>query len=424
MSKLVIPTQNYFEEKAKGFSQTVLGEKLQKKYTPKPFEERWRVLYISAWAGSFFCNIVAVITGSTFVFGYALGLVAKLPNPDLFAVAIAFITLIGLEVLKQITVPTLFQDLNQYGFKKSYWGRISFILAIYGVSFVFNYLGGFDFIETVTTPPQYQTPKQKDIEKVRKEYGALIAQAGENAEKYRLSKLWKGKLSDKHANIYQSLLQKKQALSEKMITKIDSTETWNDTEAKEAKQDFKDATKDHKTKLQNKGKGLAWFSVGCEFLMLLCFWYREFYEWETAKQYGQIQNFTPSVEQNTEGGNTSNGETAPKTQKNKDHKNTAPNDTGQPIVSTIKYNYTTKATQHTNDTDTELIYLDTYTIEHNGKRYKLSDVNRFVKTYSERYNESVQRNDTTTAQSRKVQLDYWQGRKVELLEKISQSDKT
>ncbi|MFN0200708.1 MAG: hypothetical protein ACKVTZ_04275 [Bacteroidia bacterium] len=420
MSKLIIPTQNFFEEKAKGFSQTALGEKLQRKYTPKPFEERWKVLYFSAWIGSFFCNIVAIITGSTFVFVYALGLVAKLPNPEFFAFIIAFMSLIGLEILKQITVPTLFQDFNQYGFKKSYIGRIAFILGIFGISFVFNYFGGFDFIANVTAPPLYQTPKQKDVEKVRNEYNALIKQAGENAEKYRLSKLWKGKLSDNHAGVYQKLLGKKQNFSEKMIAKIDSVESWNDSEIREAKQDYKSATSDHKDKLQNRGKGLAWFSVGCEFLMILCFWYREFYEWETAKQYGQVKNFTPSQDTDTEEGDT--GGSVPPTQSRKQQKNTAQPDTGKGIVSTIKYNYTTKATQGASDTDTDLIFLDKYTIEHNGKRYKLSDVNRFVKTYSDRYTESIQRNDTATAQGRKTQLDYWQGRKIELLEKIKRAE--
>lgn len=421
MSKLIIPTQNFFEEKAKVFSQTALGEKLQRKYTPKPFEERWKALYLAAWIGSFFCNIVAIITGSTFVFGYALGLVAKLPNPEAFAVVIAFISLIALEILKQITAPILFQDFNQYGFKKSYIGRIAFILGIFGISFVFNYLGGFDFIATVTAPPQYQTPKQKDIERVRSEYGGLIKQAGENAENYRVSKLWKGKLSDTHASIYRGLLGKKQALSEKMIVKIDSVEAWNDAETREAKQDYRAATSDHKTKLQKRGKGLAWFSVGCELLMILCFWYREFYEWETAKQYGQVKNFTPSHDTDTQEGNTE-GSAPPTTQARKQQRNTEPPNTGENIVSTIKYNYTTKPTQDTGGADTDLVFLDKYTIEHNGKRYKLSDVNRFVKTYSDRYTESIQRNDTATAQGRKTQLDYWQSRKSELLEKIKKAE--
>jgi hypothetical protein len=68
------------------------------------------------------------------------------------------------------------------------------------------------------------------------------------------------------------------------------------------------------------------------------------------------------------------------------------------------------------------VFLDKYTIEHNGKRYKLSDVNRFVKTYSDRYAESIQRNDTATAEGRKIQLDYWNGRKAELLEKIKKAE--
>jgi hypothetical protein len=154
--------------------------------------------------------------------------------------------------------------------------------------------------------------------------------------------------------------------------------------------------------------------------MILCFWYREFYEWETAKQYGQVKNFAPSQDTQDDEGNTESS--PPPTQAQKQQPNTAPPDTGKEIVSTIKYNYTTKATQHTGNTDTDLVFLDKYTIEHNGKRYKLSDVNRFVKTYSDRYAESIQRNDTATAEGRKIQLDYWNGRKAELLEKIKKAE--
>lgn len=423
MTKLIIPNQNYFDERAKQFSQTALGEKLQRKYTPKPFEERWKTLYVSAWIGSFFCNVVAIITGSTFVFSYALGLVARLPHPFLIAGAIAGITLIGLEALKQITVPALFQDANQYGFKKGYVGRLFFILMIFGVSFVFNYFGGFDFIEVVSTPPQYVEPKQKDISKIRLEYNGLIKQAEQTAENYRNSKMWKGKLSDIHAKIYAGLLQKKQSLTERMLAKIDTADNWNDATIRDAKKDFKEDVSEHKTKLKNKGNGLAWFSVGCEFLMILCFWYREFYEWQTAKQYGQIKNFTPDdtwqktttpQDNETNATNITEQETLPQTRDIETQKSKG-------VVNTTRYNYTTTQKTQTQGTDTRLLFLDKYTVEHNGKRYKLGDVNRFINTYTGRYNESLSRGDTSTAESRKVQLEYWKEKQVELLEKISKN---
>ena len=71
---------------------------------------------------------------------------------------------------------------------------------------------------------------------------------------------------------------------------------------------------------------------------------------------------------------------------------------------------------------TKTKYLDTFTIEHKGKRYRLADVERFMRTYRNRLKQSEQVGDTKTAENRRKQLDYWKGRRAELLEKIEKAD--
>lgn len=152
MENIRVPDKNAFEERAKAFADSKLGRRLARKFTPKPYEKKRRGLYITAWVGSFFCNMVAIITGSTFVFTYAYGLLAKVPEPMLWAVLLSGIILIGIEALKQLLVPDLFQDWFQYGWKTSYFLQVIGIVILIGTSTAFNYFGGFDFAGAVSTP--------------------------------------------------------------------------------------------------------------------------------------------------------------------------------------------------------------------------------------------------------------------------------
>ena len=69
----------------------------------------------------------------------------------------------------------------------------------------------------------------------------------------------------------------------------------------------------------------------------------------------------------------------------------------------------------------ETNYLDTFTIEHKGKRYRLTDVERFCRTYRDRLKQSERSGDTDTAERRRKSLTYWESRRAELLEKIEKA---
>lgn len=438
MEKIKIPDQNTFEEKAKAFAQSKLGRKLANKYTPKPYEERRKGLYVFAWVASFFCNMVAIVTGSTFVFAYAFGLVAKLPEPMILAGIIAGIILVGIEALKQLLVPDLFQDWFQYGWKGAYFLRVGVIVGLVIISTGFNYFGGFDLVGVVSTPPQFEAPTLKNADQVRKEYTPKIEQAGKEAETYRQSKLWNGRLSDDNASVYRDLLGEKSKLEKQELAKLDSVEAFNDRATATAKQEHAEKVKTHESKTEIKGRGLAVFSVVCELLFILFCWYRERYEYKTATQYATVEDETPP--KNT--GHSQNQTTTPPL--NTAQSNGQTNGTTATVGRLPIGFYTTeqrqtqmtavRQTQGNNGTQNgELIvftrtyentkFLDTFTIEHNGKRYKLADVERFARTYKERLKQSEREGNTDTARTRRERLEYWKGRRAELVEKIERASK-
>lgn len=430
MEKIKVPDRNTYDEKSLAFAQSRLGRKLARKYAPKPYEERRRGLYIFAWVGSFFCNLVAIVTGSTFVFAYAMGLVGKLPEPMIWACIIAGILLVGIEALKQLLVPDLFQDWFQYGWKGGYLMRMGAIVSLIAMSTAFNYFGGFYLVTAATTLPEYQEPVLKNADQVRKEYQGKIEQAGKEAEQYRQGRLWRGRLSTSAGDEYTALLANKTKLEQQLLAKLDSIETHNDRITAAAKAEYQRLLQEHSDKTTIKGRGLAVFSVVCEFLFVLFCWYRERYEFKTATQYAHLEDDDMEEPEH----NTSKG--TPLLHRNAQG-NGKPSATG--TAGSLPIGFYTNAQRNaqmgihdesqTPDSDllvltkryTKTKYLDTFTIEHNGKRYKLTDVERFMRTYGNRLKQSEQARDTNAAERRRKQFEYWKSRRTELLEKIEKA---
>lgn len=425
MEKIKVPDKNTFDEKAKEFADSRLGRRLARKYAPKPYEQKRRGLYVLAWIGSFFCNLVAVITGSTFVFAYALGLMAKLPEPMLWAALVAGVILVGIEALKQLLVPDLFQDWFQYGWKPGYFLQVAGIVILIGTSTAFNYFGGFDLVGVASTPPLLEKPELKSADAVRQDYQPKVEQASQEAEQYRKSQTWNGKLNSQSGKAYQRLLEHKKQLESQMLAKLDSVEAYNDRATTNAKAEYEEKLKAHEAKTQVKGRGLALFSVICEFLFVVFCWYRERYEYRTATQYaGFGDEEGAETQRHIEGGTPlpygqhsngkSNGITGQMTQRRPIgfHTDTPRSEPSPPTQQELIV--LTKSYKNTE-------YLDTFTIEHNGKRYRLSDVERFCRTYRERLEQSEKEGNTNTATNRRTQLEYWEERRRELVEKIERA---
>ena len=428
--KIQVPSSNIFEEKRKAFSKSRLAERIAKKFEPKPYEEKRRGLYVVAWVGSIFCNLVAVIMGSTFVFTYVLGLVAKFPYPIVLAGIVAGVILFGIEVLKQLLTPDLFQELNQY--RRANHLQIVGMIGLVCVSTLFNYFGGFDFTETVMKKPVKEAVQLQSVQEIREQYQPQISQAGEVAEQYRKSKIWDSRLSDDNAKVYQRLLSKKQGIEEEMNQKITRSEESNQKAIERAENKHQESLKTWGDQVAHKGRGLAGFSVFCELLFVLCCWYRERYEFKVAIQYAED-------EAESEKKTTSSEKTEIKMKQvngfglngHKGHNGTAQTQR-TPIGFFTERQRQEQAEQTQEHTREKIVfttsYEDTHTIEHNGKRYRLVDVNRFVRTYKDRHSQAVrtarkQQDEEKKERwlriekTREDKLNYWKQRQEELLEK-------
>ncbi len=403
-----LPTSNTFEEKSKEFYQSKLAQRLKKKFEPKPFEENYKAVFYIALVTSYCCNGFSILTASTFTFSYLYSIFAKLPYPIWWAVLFSGIVLILIEALQRIITPKLFKNSLQYGFKLSSLITVAIILSLSGLSIFFSYNGGFDVVEKLTQPPTYTKPNLRDIEQIRTEYKSLIADADKDAKDYRDKKLYLGRLSDKHVKVYHQLLEKKASLQTKMIDKINLAENQNTKTLSDAKTEHKEALASYQNSVTIKGGGLASFTIIAQLLFFISIFFMEFFDYKTASQYAIITS--PKNESKASlleieyKPISANGNTT----KQADIRNQIGFKSGsdKPAKSQLEQKETDK-------TKTVLVQ-DKHTIEHNGKRYTLNDVNNFINIYSKRVEEAKKNDKFDLAANRTKTLEYWKSRKTEL----------
>lgn len=448
MQKIEISQSNVFDEKAKTFSNTQLAQRLQEKYRAKPYEERRKNLYYLSLILSFFCNGLAIVASASFVFAFIYALVHSfMPYPIFVAIGITMLLLCIVEFAKRETTPELFKDIFQYGFKSSYFIRIFAIFGLISLSTLFSYKGGHDFVELVMKTPSYEAPQEKDNKEIQERYKAQIQQAKENAESFKKSRTWKGKLAEHDSKQYEKLLLKVTALSEQQNKETQSINEQNKIAVEHARKDFESSTEQYKSKLESRGTGFAMFSIFGEIVFIFCVWFMERFDFKTATQYAVLQQ-------------TENTTTEATQEKEKEHKQQSqvkveralpysePKQDGQvihnSITSDIKQENTLpigfyqngreqaekllqQVTQQTTEATqqpsmTKVVLDDRYTILHKGskttQRYTLARINNIITTYQERIYTANEKGKIVTAERNKKTLQYWQGRKQELLQKI------
>ena len=438
MKNLVLNPHNIYEEKSKEFLNSKLADRLREKYRAKPFEEEYKPLYYVALIVSYLCNGFSILTASTYVFSYLLSIFLEIPSPTLLAGAVTFIVLVLVESLQRFLSPKLFKNGLQYGFKLSLFGLLLVIGGISTLSILASYYGGFDVVKVVSTPPSYQAPTLYDIEETKKDFNKMIAEAGAGAEAYKKSRLYLGRLSNVDGREYKKLLSVKTDLQNKKLAKISSLEAFNREKVEKAELKHLEELREYSSSIESKGGGLAGVAIAAQLIFFLAIFFLEYYDYKTSTQYAIIETVSPPLppEQKEVGFKSYQ-------QSNNNYENGAYNRTQ------IGFNNSSKGITHqqpkklleqnntTPTTITKTVYQrDKKTIKHTDlktgktKYYTLSQVNNFIKVYEGRVAETLEQIERLKAGSkpiavkeetlkdRRAALQYWDGRREELLELI------
>lgn len=438
MKNLVLNPHNVYEEKSKEFLNSKLADRLREKYRAKPFEEEYKPLYYVALIVSYLCNGFSILTASTYVFSYLLSIFLEIPSPALLAGAVTFLVLVLVEALQRFLSPKLFKNGLQYGFKLSLFSLLLVIAAISTLSILASYNGGFDVVKVVSSPPIYSAPSLYDIEEAKQDFNKMIAEAGAGAETYKKTRLYLGRLSNVDGREYKKLLSVKTDLQNKKLAKISSLEAFNREKVEKAELKHLEELREYSSSIESKGGGLAGVAIAAQLIFFLAIFFLEYYDYKTSTQYAIIETVSPPLppEQKEVGFKSYQ-------QSNNNYENGAYNRTQ------IGFNNSSKGITHqqpkklleqnntTPTTITKTVYQrDKKTIKHTDKKtgktkyYTLSQVNNFIKVYEGRVAETLEQIERLKAGSkpiavkeetlkdRRAALQYWEGRREELLELI------
>lgn len=475
MEKFELPENNVFEEKARTFFKSKRARQLQRKYQVKPFDERFSILYYCSIVVSYFANGLSALTASTWVFTYVYSIVKELPYPSVHAGFWTGILLLLLELLQRFLATDFFKTRLQFGYtpntRRTLNAMLLCMILLSGISIISSSLGGFDLVDLVTSKPMYETPTLENRKEVEQRYTKLVNQAKDEAEDYKQRKLYMGRLSDKHARHYRNLLDRKNNLADSLLVALNRVDAENKKRTTAAKKEFMTVLSVHENEIENRGTGLAGATIFFIGLFFISIWFREYYDYRTALLYAQ-HSPSPTPPQKSEGNNEIS---LPKINKNQDielfkqlemlqkkiekleeekakttftdltnidnnglqngqsHKNI--NDTTLPIGffsreerQEQQQNLFKQPQEVFKQTfvQNEVIYHDKYTVAHKDlktgeiKHLNLDSINNRIGIYQTRIQEAKQIEDKKVLKRREKRLTYWQGRKDELLSKITE----
>jgi hypothetical protein len=256
------PTQNPFSEHFAKFGNTRLFDRLQNKFTPKPYYFQYRTLRAVVLGASFIFHILSAATAAALVFLFIGKLI---PSPALAAV-VTLAALVALELAKRETSGRFFHDLLQYG--KFAPGLLAVVLGLSAASIACSYFGAEKAVRELTPPPTLVNGDTVTAP-IRAQLAAIDGQINDAKRN-----TWKGKVTTRAQQTIDRLTRQREALTNEMIRQQTRTDTRNDATETE-----------HVTTTEANANGFALFTLCSEILLIVCLWYLQFYDFRSFAEY-------------------------------------------------------------------------------------------------------------------------------------------
>ena len=293
--KIEIPDSNEFEKQSDKFHETRMAKRLHDKFRNKPFQERFKSVFIASHVASYFCNVYSILSASTFVFFYICGSFSMLPYSWLFAGVVTAIVLLLIEITQRALAPMLIKDWMQYGWQAHFAGMFCAIGVLSVFSVFCSYSGGFDLTDKLTATPVFVQPVQVDVQNIKDEHRLLISEARTDAENYKAANSWKGKLDPKRGRQYGKKQDHVKDLTQAMQLAVLSAQEENKQNTLKAEQEHEAALNARAQSVQGYGSGMATGAIIAQLLFFLCIWFIERYDFKTASQYAAPQENKPQA---------------------------------------------------------------------------------------------------------------------------------
>lgn len=262
-----LSTNNIYSDQYDQFKETSLAQRLEKKFEPKPYYQKFKWLRLIAFIASYVFNIFSGVTASILVYFFAFSLTGYIVPSAI----ITIVFLILLEASKRITVTTIFKDWLQ--FSKVNLGMLCGALALVGMSIVFSYHGSKKTVHLYTTPPTLLEASTADIDNRITNLTTQIAEARKTT--------WRGTTTTTSQQTINKLTDQIRALENEKIRTIQRVESQNDN-----------TTLLHQSTTTLSAFHFAGITTVLELLFIVCAFFIEKYDYRSFAEFAAV---TPTV---------------------------------------------------------------------------------------------------------------------------------
>lgn len=268
----VLFTRDPFTEKFNEYAHSATLQRLERKFQPRPYFERYKVLRVLALVASYVFNSFSALTAAALVYFFAVGMIGH-PAP---AVVLTAAALVLLEATKRATHTVIWKDAIQY--RRAAAGLVGAAVLFSGLSIASSYFGAKRLVQEFTPPPA-QVDAQEAAAPILEQIAAIDLQISEaRATRY------KGTTTTTSARTIEALSRQKEPLVQELARIHAMTSTGN-LEAMEA----------HAGTLSIRAEVFAGITLLLELLFVLCAFYLEFYDYRSLAEFATIEAGTPGA---------------------------------------------------------------------------------------------------------------------------------
>jgi len=267
MKNPTIQTKDSFKDAFNAFKQSAQFQSLQDKYTVKPYYRRNRPLKQVVQISSFLLNCLSAVTASACLFLFFNSILMFASISALLAGAFVLV----IEALKRLSLHPIFKRFLQFG--EISIMQISFVLALGAFSACLSYNGAHQLVTTLTPAPVLQ-----DVSQIRQPYKTQIAKLEAKQADLKNISSWRGKLTRPAQKTYQSIEKQIAEAQAAMMQATQVAQSQNDKTMKVSQ-----------SQTSTTAGAFAVISFIFDFLLCVCIWYLEFYDFRSFAEFANIK---------------------------------------------------------------------------------------------------------------------------------------
>lgn len=257
-------TVNPHSEKFTAFDDKRLFDRLQEKFTPKPYFHKYRILRAVVLATSYLFHLLSAATAFSLIYFFA----AKLIPSVLVAAVISVVLLGALELSKRETSGRLFHDRLQFG--KTSGALLAAVGGLAIISTACSYFGAQRVVVELTPPPalvssdSLTAPLREQLATIDQQITAARATT------------WKGKTTTRAQRTVDRLTRQRETALAELVRLQQRADERNDNTEQQ-----------HATTTTANASTFAAFTAACELLLVLCLFYLQYYDFRSFAEYAK-----------------------------------------------------------------------------------------------------------------------------------------